>query len=161
MVVRASWLAAASGALLAVWLVWLCLLWRPARQVELHTRNLLGRVSARDWPAVEAMLSPNYRDGWGHDRPAAIDEARRLLSHFFVLQIAPLEPLRITEEGGERLAASRLGVFGTGTAVAESVIEEVRASGGDAVFVWRQSGRWPWAWLLTGFRGRLAGRHPQ
>lgn len=159
MVVRASWLVTSLAALLAVWLVWLFLLWRPARQVELHTQNLLARASARDWPAVQAMMSPDYSDAWGHDRAVAIDKSRELFSHFFALQVVPLAPPRVTWEGGDCLASAPIGVFGTGTAVAQAVIEEVRAAGGEAVFVWRKSGSWPWQWLLAGLRhDRLTGQ---
>jgi hypothetical protein len=152
MVIRASWLLTALTALLVLWLVWLFLLWRPARQVELHTLNLLERASSRDWPAVEAMMAPDYRDAWGHDRTVAIDEARQLFSHFFALQIVALAPLRITDESETLTASAPVGVFGSGTAVAQAVIEEVRDARGDAVFVWRRDGGWPWQWALAEVR---------
>ena len=159
MVVRASWLLIALSALLVVWLAWLFLLWRPARQAELHTLNLLERASARDWPAVEAMMSADYRDAWGHDRALAIAEARQLFSHFFALQIVTLAPLRITKESEALAVSAPVGVFGSGTAVAQAVIEEVRDARGDAVFVWRRAGGWPWQWALAEIRHEeLAGR---
>ena len=159
MVVRASWLLTALSALLVLWLVWLFLLWRPARQVELHTLNLLERASAREWPAVEAMMAADYRDAWGHDRASAIDEARQLFSHFFALQIVALAPLRITDENEALAVSAPVGVFGSGTAVAQAVIEEVREVRGDAVFVWRRVGGWPWQWALAEVRhAELAGR---
>jgi hypothetical protein len=159
MVVRASWLLTALSALLVLWLVWLFLLWRPARQAELHTLNLLERASARDWPAVEAMMAADYRDAWGHDRASAIDEARQLFSHFFALQIVALAPLRITDENEALAVSAPVGVFGSGTAVAQAVIEEVREARGDAVFVWRRVGGWPWQWALGEVRhAELAGR---
>ena len=162
MVVRASWLLTALSALLVLWLVWLFLLWRPARQVELHTLNLLERASAREWPAVEAMMAADYRDAWGHDRASAIDEARQLFSHFFALQIVALEPLRITGENEALAVSAPVGVFGSGTAVAQAVIEEVREARGDAVFVWRRVGGWPWQWALAEVRhAELAGRWPR
>jgi hypothetical protein len=162
MVVRASWLLTALSALLVLWLVWLFLLWRPARQVELHTLNLLERASAREWPAVEAMMSADYRDAWGHDRASAIDEARQLFSHFFALQIVALAPLRITDENEALAVSAPVGVFGSGTAVAQAVIEEVREARGDAVFVWRRVGGWPWQWALAEVRhAELAGRWPR
>jgi hypothetical protein len=162
MVIRASWLLTAVVALLAAWLVWLVLLWQPTNQVELHTRNLLARASARDWPAVETMMSPDYRDVWGHDRSLAIDEARQLFSHFFALQIVALAPPRISAEDGDYLASAPIGVFGSGTAVAQAVIEEVREAGGEAGFVWRKAGVWPWQWALAEVRhAELAGRWPR
>ena len=162
MVVRASWLLTALSALLVLWLVWLFLLWRPVRQAELHTLNLLERASARDWPVVEAMMSADYRDAWGHDRTFAIDEARQLFSHFFALQIVALAPLRITDENEALAVSAPVGVFGSGTAVAQAVIEEVREARGDAVFVWRRVGGWPWQWALAEVRhAELAGRWPR
>jgi hypothetical protein len=162
MVVRASWLLTAVSALLVLGLVWLFLLWRPARQAELHTLNLLERASARDWPAVEAMMAADYRDAWGHDRASAIDEARQLFSHFFALQIVALAPLRITDENEALAVSAPVGVFGSGTAVAQAVIEEVREARGDAVFVWRRVGGWPWQWALAEVRhAELAGRWPR
>jgi hypothetical protein len=159
MVVRASWLLTALSALLVLCLVWLFLLWRPARQVELHTLNLLERASAREWPAVEAMMSADYRDAWGHDRASAVAEARQLFSHFFALQIVALAPLRITDENEALAVSSPVGVFGSGTAVAQAVIEEAREARGDAVFVWRRVGGWPWQWALAEVRhAELAGR---
>jgi hypothetical protein len=159
MVVRASWLLTVLVALLAAWLIWLALLWRPSNQVELHTLNLLARASARDWPAVEAMMSPDYRDVWGHDRSLAIDEARRLFSHFFALQIVALAPPRISANSETYHATAPIGVFGSGTAVAQAVIDEVREAGGEAEFVWRKAGIWPWQWTLAEVRHKeLAGR---
>jgi len=137
-------------ALVAAWLLWLAALWQPARQVELHTNNLLKRASARDWPAVEAIMAVDYRDAWNADRAAAIDEARKLFSHFFALQITPLESLRITEADGGWEAAGPVGVFGSGTAVAHAVMDKVREAEGEFTFRWRKSGTWPWQWALVG-----------
>jgi hypothetical protein len=138
MVVRASWLLTVLVALLAAWLIWLVLLWRPSNQVELHTLNLLARASGRDWPAVEAMMSPDYRDVWGHDRSLAIDEARRLFSHFFALQIVALAPPRISANSETYHATAPIGV------------------------VWRKAGIWPWQWTLAEVRHKeLAGRWPR
>ena len=136
--------------LLVAWVSWLAWLWQPARQIELHTLNLLKRASSRDWTAVEAMMARGYRDAWNADRTAAIDEARQLFSHFFALQIAVLEPLRVTEEGDEWQAAGAVGVFGSGTPVAHAVMDEVREAEGPFIFRWRRSGTWPWQWSLVG-----------
>jgi hypothetical protein len=159
MIVRVAWLGWVALVLLVSWAVWLFLLWQPARQIELHTLNLLARASARDWPAVEAMMAPDYRDGWNGDRTAAIDEARRLFSHFFALQIVPLEPLRITGTTDEQSATAPIGIFGSGTAIAHEIMDEVRDVKGPFEFRWRKNGAWPWRWTLTEVRHEeLEGR---
>jgi hypothetical protein len=150
MTIPVSWIKRALTVLLVASAVWLAWLWQPARQVELHTLNLLKWASSRDWTAVEAMMAPDYRDAWSGDRAAAINEARQLFSHFFALQITPLEPLRITENRAEWQAAGAVGVFGSGTPVAHAAMDEVREAEGPVVFRWRKSGTWPWQWSLVG-----------
>ena len=150
MTIPVSWIKGALTVLLVAWALWLAWLWQPARQVELHTSNLLKRASSRDWIAVEAMMAPDYRDAWNADRTAAVDEARQLFSHFFALQIAALEPVRVTEEGDEWQAAGAVGIFGSGTPVAHAVMDAVREAEGPFFFRWRKSGTWPWQWSLVG-----------
>jgi hypothetical protein len=112
----------------------------------------LKRASARDWTAVADMMAPDYHDAWNADRAAAIDEARQLFSHFFALQITALEPLQITETNGAWQAAAPVGVFGSGTAVAHAVMDEVREAEESFTFRWRKSGSWPWQWSLAGLQ---------
>lgn len=129
--------------------VWLALLWRPARQVALHTETFLERASARDWPAAQQMMSPGYADAWGHDRAGAVDGAREVFSQFFALHIVALEPPVVTVDGASGEASVRLGVFGSGTGIAHAVMEEVKALREPFVFRWRKSGPWPWDWELA------------
>lgn len=154
MSVPVRWIKVAGAFLLVALVVQAALLWRPERQVELHTLNLLKRASARDWPAVAAMMAPDFKDGWGHDREQATDAARLVLSHFFALHIVALEPIRIEETNGPMSASVRIGIFGSGTGVAEAVMEEVRATEEPFVFLWRKHGRWPWQWVLVGAGNR-------
>ncbi len=159
--VPVAWLVWAVGVFLALTVLWLALLWRPARQVELHTQDLLARASARDWPAVAVMMAADYRDDWGHGREVAVDAARMLFSNFFGLHIRPLEPWRIEHTKEEATASARIGVFGSGTAVAAAVMEEVQGLPGPVVFRWRKSGSWPWDWELVEVRQEdLARRFP-
>jgi hypothetical protein len=144
-----SWLQLALAVVVVLWAGWLFQLWQPARQVERHTENFLRRTSARDWPAVRRMVAEDYRDAWDHNPEELIDDARELLSHFFTLQIVPLEPPVIRALGREGSATARLGVFGSGTAVAHAVMDAVREVEEPFVFRWRRAGPWPWQWELT------------
>ena len=134
----------AAVVLLGVWIIWLFFLWQPARQIELHTTNLLSRASARDWAAVTGMISPDYRDAWGHGREESIGKADEIFNHFFTLKILPTGPMDIRAAAGEGTNSVPLGLFGSGTPIAYAVIDEVREAGGSFVFRWRQTGRWPW-----------------
>ncbi len=141
--------------------VWLALLWQPARQVELHTATLLQRVSARDWPAVLEMMAPDYADAWGHDREGLVDDARTLLSHFFALHVVAIEPPVVKVDGDRGEASARLGMFGSGTGLAQAVIEEVQALREPFVLRWKKSGPWPWDWELASLgQSEIEGRFP-
>jgi len=149
MTVPLSWIKWPVVVLTAGWLIWLVQLWQPSRQIVRHTENLLTRASARDWPAVTAMMAEDYRDTWGHDRGLSVDKAREVFSHFFALRIVPLEPLRVTPDSGEGTAVARVGVFGSGTAVAHRVMDEVQSTTEPFIFTWRKAGAWPWQWELV------------
>lgn len=124
-------------------------LWQPMRQVELHTVNLLRRISDRDWEKVQAMLSPDFRDSWGHDRSAAMDKAREAGSHFFALHVMTEEPRMVTVQGDEATALLRPAVYGSGTAVAQAIMDAVRAETEPVVLRWKRTGAWPWQWQLV------------
>lgn len=143
------WLICAAAALVVAWVFWLVLLWQPARQIELHTANLLARASVRDWAAVTAMMSPDYRDAWGHGRTESVGKAEDLFNNFFTLQILPTGPMTIRADHGVATNAVPLGIFGSGTPVAHAIMDELRETEGPFVFCWRKSGAWPWQWLLV------------
>lgn len=154
MTLSVRWIRIAAAVVAAAAVVHLHLLWQPERQVELHTANLLKRTSDRDWPAVKDMMGEDFRDGWGQDREQAVNAARLLFSHFFALRIVATEPLDIGMAEDEATVRAKLGIFGSGTGVAEVVMEEVRATEEPFVFRWRQAGRWPWQWVLVGAGNR-------
>jgi hypothetical protein len=155
------WLKTAVVLLVTAWVAWLFFLWQPARQVELHTTNLLARASARDWKAVADMMSADYRDAWGHDKARALAEAEEFGQHFFSLRLGAVEPLEVRVESASATAGARLGAYGSGTPMAHAIIEALSELEKPFVFRWRKSGRWPWQWALTGFsQEELVARYP-
>mgnify|MGYP003584239821 CR=1 FL=1 len=142
--------------------IFLVLLWQPECQVELHTSNLLKRASARHWEGVAAMVSPGYGDAWGHDRASAVEEMRQLFRHFFLLQIEPLEPLHVEVRSDVATASARMGVSGSGTAMAQTVMAEVDGLNRPFFFRWTKSGPWPWEWrLIEAGQQQLAEKYPR
>lgn len=118
------------------------------RQVELHTENLLRRISARDWEEVQAMLSADFRDSWSHDRATVMDKAMEAGSHFFALQVIAEEPPMVTVQGEEATVLLRPGIYGSGTAVAQAIMDAVRTEKELVVLRWKRTGAWPWHWEL-------------
>jgi len=148
--------------LLLAWIVWLFWLWSPARQVELHTLNLLDRASKQDLAAVGEMMAPDYRDAWGHGKEQALSDAEEFGRHFFSLRMGPSEEPEIKTRTGEATAQARLGVYGSGTPLAHAIIEAVHKLEKPFVFRWRKHGAWPWQWTLAGLeQEELAEKYPR
>jgi hypothetical protein len=157
-----AWLKTTAILLVTAWAAWLFFLWQPARQVELHTSNLLARASARDWKAVADMVSRDYRDAWGHNRERAFDDAEEFGQHFFSLRIGAVEPLEIRAESGSVAVSARLGVYGSGTPMAQAIVEAVHELQEPFVFRWRRNGSWPWQWALVELeQDELVARYPR
>lgn len=162
MTLPAVWLKWFAALLCAVWVAWLAVLWQPLRQIELHTTNLLARLSARDHVAVAGMICPEFRNAWGHGREESLRKADELFNHFFTLKILPSGPMDIRLSDGQAVNRVPLGIFGSGTPVAQAVMGEVREVGGSFVFRWRKAGSWPWQWLLVeAGHAELAARFPE
>ena len=162
MTIPVAWIKWPAAVLVAVWAIWLFLLWQPGRQIELHTSNLLARASDRDWAAVTTMISPDYRDAWGHGREESLGKADEVFNQFFTLKILPTGPMDIRVDDGVATNAVPLGIFGSGTPIAHAAMDEVREAGGSFVFRWRKAGNWPWQWLLVeAGHAELAARYPR
>lgn len=159
-IIPLAWVKWGLLAVIAVTGVWLYQLWQPSRQIELHTVNLLRRISDRDWVAVEKMLATDFRDSWGHDRAAVMGKAMEAGSHFFALHVMAEDVPDIAVAGMEATARVRVGVYGSGTAVAHAIMEAVRGETGPVVLCWRRSGSWPWQWeLVSATHDRLAEKY--
>jgi hypothetical protein len=149
MSIPVAWIKVGSLCALTAVSVLLYLLWQPTRQAELHTLNLLRRISDRDWVAVEKMLAPDFCDSWGHDRAAVVDKAREAGSHFFALHVMAEDAPKVAVRGDEATVKLKVGVYGSGTAVAHAIMDSVRGETEPMVLIWRRSGAWPWLWELV------------
>lgn len=151
-----------AAVLVVVWIVWLMLLWSPARQVELHTLNLLERASKQRWEEVGTMMASDYRDAWGHGKEQALTDAEEFGRHFFSLRIGPFEPMAMRKEKDSIHVAARLGIYGSGTPMAHAIIEAVHELQEPFVFRWRKDGSWPWQWALAELeQDELVARYPR
>src|SRR5207237_6171517 len=58
---------------IGLYLVWL---WRPERQVRLHTENFFHAIDHRNWEAVADFVGNDYQDQWGDDKTRLIERMR-------------------------------------------------------------------------------------
>ncbi len=54
-------------------------LWQAEHQVQLHTAHLFRNIDIKNWNAVAADISLDYRDDWNNDRAILIARLRELL----------------------------------------------------------------------------------
>jgi len=134
---------AAAGLALVLWLAWL---WKPERQVRLHTGSLLKAVERRKWSKVDALLADSYADRWGHDKAFVLGGLRQVFDGFVFLTIEH-------REAGSDLRAGRsveqVKISGQGNLVAQFVVTRVNGLAEPFTFQWRRGEGGPWAWELV------------
>ena len=58
---------------IALYLIWL---WRPERQIRLHTKNFFHAIEHHDWMAAADFLGNDYQDQWGDDKTRLLERMR-------------------------------------------------------------------------------------
>jgi hypothetical protein len=139
-----------AGAIVAgvvgLYLLWL---WRPERQVRLHTRNLIRQIETRDWPDLRSFLAQDYRDDWHDDREQLIGRMREVLRLIRRIQITPLDPQ--TQINGRRaLWSSRIKVSGDDGEALAFIEGRINLLPTPFVLDWRRESAKPWDWKLVG-----------
>jgi hypothetical protein len=129
-------------------LVWNGIGWLPDRQIEAKMSTLLHALGDRRWDRVEKLMSPGYKDSWGHDRSSALADAREFGRHFLILQIDSEEGV-ISSDGGTRVWRGRLKFSGRGTTFGEMLLSRARDLREEFVFAWRRENWKPWSWALV------------
>ena len=70
------------GAIIGLLAVVLCVgpyllwLWRPGRQVRLHTEHFFHAIDNRNWEKVADFIDGNYHDQWEDDRTRVLERMR-------------------------------------------------------------------------------------
>jgi hypothetical protein len=145
---RLLWqIAAACAAVLLLWGGWEL---TPGRGLERAQDRLLRETSARNWPAVTALLDEAYRDDWGQDRATAVASASEALQNFLTLHVTAADP-QVTRDGRNAQISTTLRVQGRGNAIGEAIRDAVNGLRSPFQFAWRQKSWKPWDWKLVGF----------
>lgn len=152
------WIAAAAGVCLALAALWVAFELQPSRRLEKRFLHWVEAGERRDWEAVAARLAPDYRDGWGHDKSAAMEAAREIFGHFVVLGIE-VEPVRIVIEGDFATIATRPRLSGRGSPLVPLLIERANTLPDDTVFRWRRESWLPWDWTLVSVANPAISAH--
>jgi hypothetical protein len=123
-------------------------LWTPDRQIELHSRHLLGAVEHRRFRKIGGFIDAAYTDAWGYKKATLQRDLEQVLRQFFALQIR-VEALQCSIAGDSATSSFRLKIEGTGTAIADAAQREINELDAPFVLTWRHGSWRPWDWTLV------------
>ncbi|CAN5732926.1 hypothetical protein BH20VER1_BH20VER1_12630 [soil metagenome] len=142
-----------AGLLLAVALgIFLFQLWRPARQVELHSGNLIRAIERQDWKDLAGFIADNYEDQWGQDRALLLERVRGVVGYARELHLQPWEAVVRGAETEEPFWRARLTVEGADNEVVLLIKQHVNVVADPWELHWRKQSWKPWDWKLVRVR---------
>ena len=129
----------------ALFLLWL---WRPERQVRLHSEHLLGAIEHKSWSAVADFVADNYRDQWQNDRARLLERMREVLRYLRGLRI---EPSNVTVRVDRRCGywTAKITIAAEQGEAVELVKERVNSLTTPFELEWRRLSGKPWDWKLV------------
>jgi hypothetical protein len=142
---RDGFFVGASFAIVAgIYFTWL---WQAEHQVRLHTAHLFHKIDIRNWNAVAAEISPDYRDDWSNDRALLIARLRELLSERGKIEIiAHDSDLHIEQRDG--FFRAKITIEGEGE-ILSLIKERVNPLSAPFELQWRRQSAKPWDWKLV------------
>jgi hypothetical protein len=133
-------LAIAAG----IYFAWL---WRAEHQVRLHTAHLLRNIEMKNWDAVAADVSSDYRDDWNNDRALLSARLRELLGGRGQIQVVARDS-NLHIEQRDAFFRAKITIEGEGEIV--SIIKErVNPLSAPFELLWRRQSVKPWDWKLV------------
>ena len=122
-------------------------LWQAEHQVRLHTAHLFRNIDMKNWDAVAADVSPDYRDDWNNDRALLTARLRELLSGRGQIEIiAHDSDLRFEQR--DAFFRAKITIDGEGEIVS-LIKERVNPLSAPFELQWRHQSGKPWDWKLV------------
>ncbi len=134
--------------LIVIVAIWFVRSSSPARQIEKKQAALLVGIEKRSRSKVEKLIASDYRDRWDFDREDAVTAFLDVGSQFLVLAVDTVDAT--TEiNGGQATVTARLKVAGSGSPVAQLVINRANQLKTPFTFYWEKQSWWPRSWRLV------------
>lgn len=142
---RKIWIAAISTLVIGIWLA---LRWQPDTQLERRWEGFLDAFETQRWSAVNAYLSPEYHDSWGHTRHQLGRDATYALTDFRTLEVRATEPV-VDRSGRQARIEAVIRIVGDGGPRAEQARLAVNRVFIPTTFTWERRPWRPWDWRLV------------
>jgi hypothetical protein len=128
-----------------LYLIWL---WRPERQVQLHTQNFFHAIDHRNWETVANFIGADYQDQWGDDRTRVLERMREGFRWVRGSTIIPSN-VSVTTEGQRVLWTGKIMVYSTDDSVMQLLDERVNKLPTPFELEWHRLSGKPWDWKLV------------
>ena len=130
---------------IGLYLFWL---WRPERQIRLHTKNFFHAIDHRNWEAVAEFVGSNYQDQWGDDRTRLLERMREGFRWVRGSRIiASNSSVQIETE--RAVWAGKIMVYSTDDGVMEMLDQRVNTLPAPFELEWHHVSGKPWDWKLV------------
>ena len=130
---------------IGLYLLWL---WRPERQVQIHTENFFHAIEHRNWEAVADFVGNDYQDQWGDDRTRVLERMREGFRYVRGPRIIASNS-SVQVDTRRAVWSSKIMLYSTDNDVMELLDERVNALPAPFELEWHRLSGKPWDWKLV------------
>jgi hypothetical protein len=135
----------AVAACIGPYLLWL---WRPERQVRLHTEHFFHAIDGRNWEAVASFIDEDYHDQWNDDRTRVLERMRE--GFRWVRGSKIMAPNALVQVQTPRaIWVGKIVVYSSDDGVMQGLDEHVNKLPTPFELQWRRFSGKPWDWKLV------------
>jgi hypothetical protein len=128
-----------------LYLVWL---WRPERQVRLHTEHFFHAIEHRNWDGVADSIGNEYQDQWGDNRARVLERMREGFRWVRGSRIIALNPT-VQVETRRAIWVGKIVVYSSDDGVMEVLDQRVNKLPTPFELEWHRLSGKPWDWKLV------------
>ena len=123
-------------------------LWKPERQLQLHSAHLIAALEENDRSAILDFLDPSYGDQWGHDRATLVARLQAVLPYAPHLRIEARRII-VRDSAGAGEWSARIRVEADANEVTALIKERINPLEEPFLLQWRRVSWKPWDWKLV------------
>ena len=130
---------------IGLYLIWL---WRPERQVRLHTENFFHAIERKNWIAAADFIGSDYHDQWGDDRTRVLERMREGFRWVRGARIIVANPT-VQVETRRAVWVGKVMLYSSDDDVMELLDERVNKLPTPFELEWHRFSGKPWNWKLV------------
>jgi hypothetical protein len=130
---------------IGLYLIWL---WRPERQVRLHTENFFHAIERKNWIAAADFIGSDYHDQWADDRARVLERMREGFRYVRGPRIVAFNP-SVQVETRRAIWTSKIVLYSADDDAMDLLDERVNSLPAPFELEWHRLSGKPWDWKLA------------